>query len=76
METNIMPRRLTPFVRRLRQLRKAAGLSQYELARRSGLTRQAISNLEKGNRAPTWETVCLLAKGLGVSVAAFEETPE
>ena len=37
---------------RLVQLRKAAGLSQQELARRLQLTRSAISMYETGQREP------------------------
>lgn len=64
------------FAARLRQLREEAGISQYELARRSGLTNQSISLLEKGDREPTWDTVRKLARGLGVSVAAFDVEDE
>jgi transcriptional regulator with XRE-family HTH domain len=66
-----MPRRTVSFARKLQELREAAGISQYELAKRSGLSKQAVSNLELGNREPTWETVQALARGLGVEVGAF-----
>jgi transcriptional regulator with XRE-family HTH domain len=61
------------FAQRLRELREAAGLSQYELARRSGVSKQALSKLEKGERQPSWETVRKLARALDVSVAAFDD---
>ena len=38
------------FGARLRQLREAAGLSQEELARRAGLTPNAVGTLERGER--------------------------
>src|SRR5689334_636444 len=52
------------FAKRLATLREEAGLSQYELARRSGMSKQALSNLELGNREPTWLTVRRLARAL------------
>lgn len=59
------------FAARLTQLRGSAGLSQYELARRAGLTRQTLSRLEMGQSVPTWPTVQLLAAALGVDCTAF-----
>jgi len=61
------------FTRQLTALREAAGLSQYELAKRSGLTKQAISRLELGNQGPAWETVQRLAVALGVDCRAFAD---
>jgi transcriptional regulator with XRE-family HTH domain len=60
------------FAGRLQELREAKGLSQYELARRTGLSKQTLSKLEMGDRDPSWTTVRLLAHVLGVSVTAFE----
>ena len=71
-----MPQPRKPFARRLQQLREVAGISQYELAKRSGVSKQAVSNLELGNREPSWETVRRLARALGVSVAAFDDPDE
>ena len=65
-------RKSETFAARLRELRQAARLSQYEVARRTGLARQTLSRLEMGDREPTWTTVRLLAHVLGVSVTAFE----
>ena len=59
------------FARRLTELREAAGLSQYEVAKRAGLTRQTLSRLEMGESVPTWPTVQLLASVLGVDCTAF-----
>jgi transcriptional regulator with XRE-family HTH domain len=61
----------TTFAERLRGLRENAGLSQYALAKKSGLTKQALSRLELGEREPTWQTVQLLAAALGVDCRAF-----
>jgi predicted ATPase/DNA-binding XRE family transcriptional regulator len=52
---------------RLRRLRKAALLSQEELAARSGLSVRGISDLERGARyAPRLETVRMLADALAL----------
>lgn len=72
------------FRKRLKKLLREAGLTQYALAKKSGLSRQAISALAKGDSAPSWETVRRLARALGVKVQDFdddtetlsEETPE
>jgi transcriptional regulator with XRE-family HTH domain len=61
------------FADRLARLRDAAGLSQYALAKRSGITKQAVSRLEKGEREPSWETVQRLALALGVDCRAFTD---
>jgi predicted ATPase/DNA-binding XRE family transcriptional regulator len=55
----------------LRRLRSAAGLSQDDLAERSGVSRNGISDLERGlYRTPRFETVRLLADGLGLGAEA------
>jgi transcriptional regulator with XRE-family HTH domain len=41
------------------------------LAKRSGLSKQAISRLEFGDREPAWSTVQLLAAALGLSCDEF-----
>ncbi|MGH3462892.1 MAG: helix-turn-helix domain-containing protein, partial [Kribbellaceae bacterium] len=55
----------------LRRHRRAAGLSQEDLARRAGLSVDAIAALERGRRrAPRQLTVRLLAEALGLDPAA------
>ena len=56
---------------RLRQFREAAEWTQLDLAARSGLTHEAISNLERGRRSPLATTVRALAQALEVAPAAF-----
>jgi tetratricopeptide (TPR) repeat protein/transcriptional regulator with XRE-family HTH domain len=52
----------------LRRYRKAAGLTQEELAERAGLSARGISDLERGIKAvPRKDTVQLLADALGLS---------
>jgi predicted ATPase/DNA-binding XRE family transcriptional regulator len=56
------------FGARLRWLRETAGLTQEELASRAGLTRKAISMLERGERKrPYPHTVRSLANALGLA---------
>ncbi len=59
------------FAERLKAVRTGRGVSQYELARRSGLTNQALSLLELGKSQPTWVTVQRLALALDVPVTEF-----
>jgi transcriptional regulator with XRE-family HTH domain len=68
-----VPTHLTSFARQLAAVRTRAGLSQYELARRSGVSRQALSCLEMGTREPVWATVQRLALALGVDCRAFTD---
>jgi transcriptional regulator with XRE-family HTH domain len=59
------------FAVRLRQLRENASLTVYALAKRCGLTKQALYRLEQGDNEPTWQTVQLLAAALGVECTSF-----
>lgn len=49
------------------RLRKEAGLTQEQLAERSGFSQQYLSKLESGRRNPTVVTLYELATALGVS---------
>ena len=49
------------------RLRAAAGLTQEQLAERSGFSQQYLSRLEQGRRNPTVVTLYELATALGVS---------
>ena len=54
----------------LRQEREKAGLGQVELARRSGVSQQAISLIESGERKnPGIETLNALAVALGCALS-------
>ena len=65
------------FAALLRRYRRGAGLSQEALAELAGLSKDAISALERGTRrAPYRDTVGVLARGLDLNAAdvrAFEE---
>jgi DNA-binding XRE family transcriptional regulator len=52
---------------RLRALRIAAGLTQAELARRTGIHRPNIARVEAGRHTPSLETLARLAAAIGVS---------
>jgi transcriptional regulator with XRE-family HTH domain len=47
------------------QQRDRLGLSQRSLARRAGTTQAAVSRIERGLTAPTWETVRALLLAMG-----------
>jgi transcriptional regulator with XRE-family HTH domain len=69
-----MPRKKrVTFGETLARLRAAAGVSQYALAKMTGLTHQAVSYLEAGERQPTWDTVQRIARALGLSCEAFAD---
>ena len=53
---------------RIRELRKAAGISQEELARRSGVTRQTINAIENNKYDPTLALAFHLAAELSTTV--------
>ena len=50
----------------VRELRRARGLSQDELAARSGMHRTYVGGIERGRRNPTYASLARLARGLGV----------
>lgn len=49
------------------RLRRERGWTQEELAERSGLTQQYLSDLERGKRNPTIVTIYEIAQALQVS---------
>ena len=52
----------------IRALRKALGLSQEELAKACGVSRQTMNAFENNKYAPTLALAFLLAKTLGTTV--------
>ena len=50
----------------IRERRKALDLSQEELAAGAGIDRAFLSNLERGQRKPSFGTVARIAKGLKI----------
>lgn len=59
------------FGNRLKNLRKEKGLSQEELALKSGLNRPYISGIEQGKRNVSLEVMEKLAEALGVEIGEF-----
>src|SRR5580704_11563319 len=53
---------------RLRLARQARGLSQQQLARVAGVTRQAVSAVESGHSDPSLRVALSLARALGMTV--------
>ena len=65
------------FGARVRELRRAAGMTQEDLAERCGLFRTYMSRIETGKANPTLTMIHALAASLGVSVPAlFGEASE
>src|SRR5262245_14653642 len=64
------------FGQRLRQLRKASGLHQEELAVRLGLPTTAISKIEKGTRDVTLAEAQALARILHMDLGTLAGEPE
>ena len=58
---------------RIKQVRKAAGVSLSALAERSGLHREQVAYAERAGIDPRASTLEKLARGLGVPVCAFFE---
>lgn len=58
----------------LKSLRLEAGLSQEQLARKSGIDRTYISGVERGVRNITLDSLETIVLALGVSQSEFVET--
>lgn len=52
-----------------KELRKSLGVTQAEVALRTGRTVQQISQIERGEREPRFSTILLLAYSLRISPA-------
>ena len=55
-------------VNKVKQYRTSAHMTQLQLAERSGVSRQTISDIETGKHDPTISVALLLARALGVKV--------
>lgn len=55
----------------VRHHRKLAGLTQAELAERIGRQTGAVTRIETGEAAPSFETLSSLARALGVEIRDF-----
>lgn len=56
------------FIKNLVIARKELGLTQSELAKKTGLTQQVISNIEKCGRKPTLTNLIRYLLGLGLDI--------
>ena len=65
------------FGSRIRAARRAAGLSQEELARRAGMSLKGMGDIERGDiEDPHYSSLSKIADGLGMSIGALlEEDP-
>ena len=61
-------RTLYALAKRIKELRLDKGISQEELAHRSGLSRTGMGFLETGKRWPRLDTMMKVAEGLNISV--------
>ena len=57
---------------RIQTLRRDRGLTQEALAQDCGISQKYLSELERGEKAPSWETLVVLAhKGFRIKLAAL-----
>lgn len=56
---------------RIRQLRRATGLSQEKFANQQGLDRTLVSRMERGETNFEWITLVTFFRALGVSMSNF-----
>jgi transcriptional regulator with XRE-family HTH domain len=61
------------FAEHLTRLRTSKGLSKYALAKRAGLTRAGVIELERPGSNPKLSTLRMLAQALGVGVGELVE---
>lgn len=66
----------TKVVNDIRALREAAGLTQAELARRVGVTRQTLIAIEQGKYSPSLELAFQIARAFGTPLDAVFRYPE
>ncbi len=60
----------------MKDLRKRQGLTQQELAESASLHVQSFSQVERGQRQPTLDTLDRIAKALGVTAAKLLQVGE
>jgi transcriptional regulator with XRE-family HTH domain len=57
--------------RKLQELREAAGLSKYGLAGTSGISREYIGRVERGDANPAFVVVAQISHGIGMTLKQF-----
>ena len=71
MEKSIFTKDYSLFLAHLRMARKAAGLTQQELAHRLGQTQAFVSKCERGERRIDFAELRAFCHAIGVPVVAF-----
>ncbi len=66
----------TKVTNNIRSLREAEGLTQAELARRIGVTRQTLIAIEQGKYSPTLELAFQIARNFGTGLDDVFRYPE
>lgn len=66
----------TQVTNRIRTQREQSGLTQAELARRIGVTRQTLIAIEQGRYSPTLELAFQIARTFGVGLDDLFQYPE
>jgi transcriptional regulator with XRE-family HTH domain len=56
---------------RIRQARKAKGLSQESLALEANIDRSYLGEVERGDQNPSFNLLCLIAKSTGTDVGTL-----
>jgi XRE family transcriptional regulator, regulator of sulfur utilization len=59
------------FGKRVRTIRRAAGLTQEDAAERAEIHPKYLGEIERGEKRPSFEAILALADALGTSPAAF-----
>lgn len=64
------------FAEKLKEQRLSAGLRQLDLAKKSGLSKNYIGELERAEKNITLEKAFILSRALGCSITALIPTDE
>jgi transcriptional regulator with XRE-family HTH domain len=61
---------------RVREVRLLQGWSQEKLAEEAGLSKDAVSRIERGDREPRLDTLVLIARAVGTSISRLLDFQE
>ena len=61
---------------RIKEMRKARGWTQVDLAKRAGITQAALSLIESGKQFPSGETLLNLADAFGAATKRLKQLSE
>lgn len=76
MEKSIYTKDYATFLDCLRQTRRAAGITQEQLAAKIGMTQSTVSKCERGERRIDVIELRVICKAIGISLAEFVERLE